>query len=166
MVARKIKQQKVSHGSTLPHATDLINYVAFACRLCKGSIHKKIILPQPHLVARINNMAPRIQINKRSRTTTTEGTSARTRKDNATNESSSESEEEEPEDTTTNVAATATGSQSHVMTNLLTRIRGDASAARSRSSAAVATVNRAETTGAATPRRSSPISQQPQVSNM
>ncbi len=152
MVLQKIKQQKVSHGLTLPHATDSINYVAFACRLCRGSKHKKIILSQPQLIASINNMAPRIQINKRSQTTTTEGTSATTRKDNATNESSSESEGEEPEDITTNVAAMANTSQSHVMTSLLTQIRGDASAARSRSSAAVATVNRAETIQAATPR--------------
>jgi len=77
---------------------------------------------------------------------------ATTRKDNDTDESSSESEEEEQEGITQNVAAMANGSQLHLMTSPLTQIRGDASAARSRGSAAVATVNRAETTGAATPR--------------
>jgi len=97
-------------------------------------------------------MEPRTQINRQSQTTTTtEGTSARTRKDNDNDENSSESKEEQ-EGITPNVAAMANGSQSHVMTSLLTHIRGDALAARSRDSAAVTTVNRAATTGAATPR--------------
>ena len=166
MVLRKIKQQKVSPGSTLTHATDLITYVAFACRLRRGSKHKKNILSQPQRLASINNMTTRIRINKCSRTTTTKATSAATNKDNANNESSSESEEEVSEEPTTNVAATATGSQSHSLTSLLTRIRGDASAARSRSSAPVATVDRAETIQATAPRQPSPISQQPQVRNI
>ncbi len=58
--------------------------------------------------------------------------------------SSSESEKEE-ESTTSKVSAMANGSQLHVMTSLLSCIREDASAARSRNSAAVTTVSRAVT---------------------
>jgi len=57
------------------------------------------------------------------------------------------------------VSVMADGSQSRVMTSLLNCIRGDASAARSRESAPVATVNRAVTT-TTTERQPSPISQQ------
>jgi len=85
------------------------------------------------------------------------GTSARTRKDNDNDGNSSESEEEQ-EGITPNVAAAANGSQSHVMTSLLTHIRGDALAARSRDSATVAT-NRAATTGAETATKLSPNGQ-------
>jgi len=78
--------------------------------------------------------------------------------------SSSESEKEE-ESTTSKVSAMANGSQLHVMTSLLSCIREDASAVRSRDSAAVATVSRAVTT-TATKSQPSPISQQWEVRNL
>jgi len=79
-----------------------------------------------------------------------------TRRDKVNDDSSSESKKEE-ESTTSKVSVTANGSQLCDMTSLLSHIRRDASTARSRESAPVATVNRVITT-TTTERQPSPIS--------